>query len=131
MAVALFLLFAVPQTAAAPISPPVSLETGVDLPHTETFDLKWEIARSSYKWGVSGILMAQIIQCESSGNVAAIGDGGTSYGLVQIHLPAHPSVTKEQALDPVWAINFLARELSKGNGRIWTCYRLLKQAQAP
>jgi len=32
-----------------------------------------------------------------------------SFGIAQIHLPDHPDVTKEQALDPAFAINFMAK----------------------
>jgi hypothetical protein len=69
--------------------------------------------------------MASVIHCESSGNPKAIGDGGKSYGIVQIYLPAHPDITKEQALDPEWAIDWMARQFSYGNARLWTCWRLL------
>lgn len=43
-----------------------------------------------------------------------------SWGLAQIHLPSHPSVTKEQAQDPEFSIEFMARHLSKGKD-IWNC----------
>ena len=45
-----------------------------------------------------------------------------SWGVAQIHLPAHPSVTREQALDPYFAINWAAEKFKK-NPRIWTCFR--------
>jgi hypothetical protein len=31
-----------------------------------------------------------------------------SYGIAQIHLPSHPDITKEQALDPDFAIKWMA-----------------------
>lgn len=70
--------------------------------------------------------MTKIINCESSRNPNAVGDRGNSFGLVQIHLPSHPSITKEQALDEEYAIDFLAKNLSEGKGYLWTCYRMLK-----
>lgn len=69
--------------------------------------------------------MREIIHCESSGNPNAIGDNGQSYGLAQIHLPSWPDISKEQALDPEFAINFLAEKLSKNQGYLWTCWRML------
>ena len=45
-----------------------------------------------------------------------------SFGLVQVHLPAHPSVSLEQAIDPEFAIDFLAKNLAKGRGTMWSCY---------
>lgn len=80
---------------------------------------------SSIKYGVSEAVMRNVIQCESSGNPNAVGDGGQSFGLVQIYLPAHPEVTRAEALDPEFAVEFLAQNLSEGRGRMWTCYRLL------
>lgn len=50
------------------------------------------------------------------------GEQEMSYGLVMIHLPDHPSVSLEEATDPEFAINFLAENLSKGRGRMWSCY---------
>lgn len=69
----------------------------------------------------------KIIQCESGWNVDAIGDHGTSYGLVQIHLPAHPEITVEEAEDPRFAVDFLVSNLKSGNGHLWSCYNELVQ----
>lgn len=64
-----------------------------------------------------------VIECESSWDTHAIGDHGTSFGLAQIHLPAHPEVSRETAEDPHFAIDFLVRNLKEGNGRMWSCYQ--------
>lgn len=80
---------------------------------------------SSIKYGVSEVLMRRIIKCESTTNPNAIGDGGHSYGLVQIHLPSWPEISQEQALNPEFAIDFLAGKLASGQGNLWTCYRML------
>jgi hypothetical protein len=48
-----------------------------------------------------------------------------SYGLVQIHLPAHPTVSKDQATDPTFAIAFLVENIKAGNAKIWSCYRIV------
>lgn len=83
------------------------------------------IHQKSLKYNVSEAVINTVVRCESSFNPSAVGDNGTSFGLVQIHQPSHPNITKQQAFDPDFALEFLASELSKGNGRIWTCYRLL------
>lgn len=45
-----------------------------------------------------------------------------SYGLVQINLPAHPDTSIAEAFSPVYALNFLAQNLSVGNCYLWsTC----------
>lgn len=49
------------------------------------------------------------------------GDREQSYGLVQIHVPVHP-VTIEEATNPIFAVEFLARKVANGQAGIWTCY---------
>jgi hypothetical protein len=66
-----------------------------------------------------------VIKCESGWNPKAIGDNGRSFGLVQIHLPAHPDISKAQALNPTFAINFIVDEFKRGNQWKWTCYKTL------
>ncbi len=61
---------------------------------------------------------AAIALAESGGRTDAVGDGGTSYGLWQIHLPAHPDVSQACALDPGCAAAAAVR-ISSG-GTDWT-----------
>jgi hypothetical protein len=91
------------------------------------------------EYGVSSRVMLAVVECESKfvpdiqsrhrytpKNVPkgyAVGDREQSYGLVQIHLPAHPTITKEQATDPKFAVEFLAKNLKQGRGGMWTCYK--------
>lgn len=70
--------------------------------------------------------MTGTIQCESNWVTTAVGDNGNSLGLVQIHMPAHKNITREQAFDTVFSIEYMAKEFSLGHQNIWTCYRLLK-----
>ena len=64
----------------------------------------------------------ETLNCESGFKYDSLGDKGTSFGIAQIHLPAHLNITKEQALDPYWAINWSVEQFKKGNARIWSCY---------
>jgi len=77
------------------------------------------------QYQVSAPKMLATMNCESSLNPKAIGDHGTSFGISQIHLPAHLDITKEQAQDPVFASEFMAKEFSKKHQGIWSCYRKL------
>lgn len=83
------------------------------------------IKKEAVKRNIEPQPIIETIRCESGFNSKAIGDGGTSYGLVQIHLPAHPHVTKEQATDPEFAIDFILDAWEKGQQRMWTCARML------
>lgn len=80
------------------------------------------IDHAALTYGVSPLLMLNLAKCESALNPDAIGDKGTSYGLYQIHLPAHPDISKQQALNPTWAANWTAKEIKSGHGSMWTCW---------
>jgi soluble lytic murein transglycosylase-like protein len=82
------------------------------------------IVEHAKKYGVNPTVALAVAKCESGFKAGAVGDKGTSFGVYQIHLPAHPTVTKEQALDPHWAIEWSMPRL-KSTPRIWSCYRLL------
>lgn len=72
----------------------------------------------------SGAVMLAIMQGESGGKTNAVGDGGKSFGAYQIHLPSHPGVTKQCAIDPVCATKAALR--ISGNGRNfepWSVYK--------
>lgn len=75
------------------------------------------------EYGVSPSLLQSVVACESSGDPSSVGDHGTSFGLAQIHLPAHPELTRGLALDPYFAASYIARQIADGNGWMWTCYR--------
>lgn len=91
-----------------------------------TTDIPSLVEIYAVKYGVSEDVMNKVIHCESTHNPNAVGDNGQSFGLVQIHLPSWGGqITREEALDPHFALNFLAEKLSEGKGRLWTCYRKL------
>lgn len=79
------------------------------------------------KWadvfGVDKKMAHYIVECESTHHADRIGDGGTSYGLWQWHLPAHPDITKECALDPTCSTILAMKTLKAGGVKIWTCGR--------
>ena len=81
------------------------------------------IAQYSTKYNVPTSTMVHIVNCESGGNTKAIGDNGTSFGLVQIHITAHKDITRQQAENPEFAIKYLAKNLSQKRGKMWTCFR--------
>lgn len=72
--------------------------------------------------GVSVAETLHIISNESGYNSQAVGDHGSSIGMVQIHLSAHPNITRIQALSPIFSVEYLVSELKKGNCTEWsTC----------
>lgn len=104
----------------APISPKVESITS-------STTIRAKIQEIAKKYAVSAYEIDKVVQCESGYNPLAVGDKGKSFGLVQIHLPAHPNITKEQAFDEDFALNFIASEFSKNNKWKWSCYKSLFQ----
>ena len=104
-----------------------------NLPVAVPEEYKTLISSYAQKYSVEGQnlepIMTAVIRCESNFNTFALGDGGHSRGLVQIHNVWHPEVTDDQAYDPEFAISFLAKALSEGKGSEWTCYKKLSTAQ--
>lgn len=95
-----------------------------------------EIYFQAKRYGVNGYQMERTIECESRFNniqstaYKVIKDKKgrvikrireESYGLAQIYLPAHPEVTKAQALDEHFAIEWMAKHFNDP-GVVWYGY---------
>lgn len=67
---------------------------------------------------------AAIALAESRGVANAVGDGGTSFGLWQIHTPAHPEADQSKLFDPVYnaSIAFSTWKMRKDFSP-WTTFR--------
>lgn len=76
-------------------------------------------------YDVSATVMHKVISCESTYDYNAVNKTQKEYsvGLVQINRMAHPNITLEQAKDPIFATEFLAKNLKKGKGQMWSCYQ--------
>lgn len=61
-----------------------------------------------------------VMRCESNYDPDAVGDHNHSFGLSQINLPSHPDISKEEALDPKFAIEYLTHGLAKKTDH-WSC----------
>lgn len=79
----------------------------------------------AHEYGVSAKKMKQVVKCESGwrANAKNITERERSWGLVQINLKAHTRISIEQATNPDFALNFMAKEFKRDNARIWSCYK--------
>lgn len=77
------------------------------------------------KYGIDAEEFKATAFCESSYDAGAVGDKSSSYGVFQIHLPAHTDISKEKALDPWFAIDWAAQQFAAGKASMWTCWRKL------
>lgn len=83
--------------------------------------IRWHAARN----GVDPDGMVAVARCESSLNRYALGDGGKSRGIFQIHSGWHPEVSDAVAYDPDLASEWAAGRFADGYAREWTCARSL------
>lgn len=73
--------------------------------------IEWASA-IAHSWGVPLNLLYGLVNHESGWNPIVQGDNGQSHGLVQIYQPAHgDSVTIAQSRDPVFALNWAAKNM--------------------
>lgn len=84
------------------------------------------IHTTALKYHLNEQHLRAVIDCESDFVVDAVGDGGASIGLAQIHLPSHPEISREQAEDPAFAIDFMGKMWANGEEEAWSCYRIEK-----
>lgn len=109
----------------------------------EVISTKSELLKKVYNYAedynVSASTMISIINCENRDWDVDLQSGlhykegnrwgfpaGTqekSYGLVQIHLPDNKQVSYEQAIDPDYSLNFMAKNIAAGRATMWSCYK--------
>lgn len=130
--------FVLPVSVQVKIEPPPVIEVvdnqlTIEVVKKElTMNEKIDFYGEKYK--VSTSTMHKIINCEShydtkiQSGYYANGVREKSFGLVQINLPSHADITYEQAIDPDFSLNFLAENLSKGKGNMWSCFKIINSA---
>lgn len=79
---------------------------------------------ASAREGIDITTVLSVVRCESNFDKGAEHHSSKedSYGIFQINLRAHPEITKEQALDPLWSTKFAMDQITKGHWSIWSCY---------
>lgn len=108
----------------------LSSELGTIYSEQQIIDL---ISVYATKYGVNASQMLETVRCESVGfkNVQSghilNGVREDSWGIAQINLYWNPEVTKQQALDPYFSMDFMARKFKLGKQDRWTCWRNLYQ----
>jgi hypothetical protein len=101
----------------------VLIETKIDWTKER---IREEVDKKALEYGGDSDRIWRVLMCESGASTTIQshhilkGVREESYGLVQIHLPSHPHITKEQAIDPEFAIDYIAKHLTNGTDR-WSC----------
>lgn len=99
------------------IGMPLLSSANTDLEKSQIEDY---IFRTAFERGINPQKAVYIAQCESGfdPNVTP-GDHGTSYGLWQIHMTAHTSVTMDQATDVEWSTDWAFDRMQKEDYSPW------------
>ncbi len=63
------------------------------------------------------------LKCESHFQWDAVSKTD-DYGVAQINAKAHPDITRAQALNPYWSIDWAAQAFANGQQRMWVCWRI-------
>jgi hypothetical protein len=104
-----------------------------DMPDAALHEL---LIRTADKYGIDWKPLYEVVKCESAGtfdptiqSYYTYPNGGReqSYGICQYHLPDHPDMTREQAEDPAYCLDRMAREWSEGKQNKWSCFKILKR----
>lgn len=111
----------------APKEAPRTIQSAIVVPtigKEEILALAKEFAKV---YNVSYNNMAKIMACEAQfknvqSSIYKDGKREESFGVAQIHLPSHPNITKQQALDVKFSVEFIAQQLALGNGWMWYGY---------
>lgn len=119
-----------PQTIVREIEPilvqRVEAQT-VELNSTST--VRSYVEQEAIAIGVDPNLAISIVKCESgfipqqSQILTEEGEREDSWGIWQIHLPDHPTVTREKAMDVEFSTKYSLDLIKKGEANLWSCYK--------
>lgn len=86
-----------------------------------SFDEVWKKMGCETQWTYDPAMQSKVKYNFSDARRGIVyGEREKSYGLAQIHLPDHPETTYEQATDPYYSADFIAKNWEKHSGW-WYC----------
>lgn len=86
------------------------------------------VVKAAEKYNLDILAFYYTLDCESGFNSnEQTGDSGTSIGIAQIHLPVHTEISRTQALDGAWSINWAAQMFAAGHASWWSCWNQYEQ----
>ncbi len=138
--VASAILMFTPQVQAIEVIQPIPIveQSKVEVQVIKTEYSKEDIydivASSSATYGYKTEDVMKLISCETGGTFdtnlqsRVIQPYGRelSFGLAQIHIPSHPSITVSQAKDPYFAVEFIGKHWSDRNQMWLICTKKLQ-----
>jgi Transglycosylase SLT domain len=103
-----------------------STSTLANIPVTYSLtDAPLIIRAAALHYGANPQDLLDTLYCESHFNAGSIHrhDGkGDSVGTAQINSHYHPEISRSEALDPIWSIEWAAQQFAAGRQKEWSCY---------
>lgn len=88
------------------------------------------VTKYATEYGVSAYRMQSTLACEDNtfefdrqSEIYNSKGREESYGVAQINLPSHKDISYSQAIDPDFAVRYMAQQFSQGRQSQWSCYR--------
>lgn len=99
----------------------------------KVIDIDSEIRKAADTYGVSYDHLYKTLDCESAHFKSPDVQSGyykngvreRSFGFAQINQDSHPDIPLASSTDPIWSINYMAKEFSQGKQEEWSCYHTL------
>jgi soluble lytic murein transglycosylase-like protein len=87
------------------------------------------IEAAAKKYGIDPVPLEKTLYCESGYDANAVNphdSHGGSFGVAQINA-SHTDITRAQMLNPLWSIDWAAKQFSEGHQSMWSCYKMVIQ----
>lgn len=85
-------------------------------PHTAAALYSYRFADLEQQYGIPDKLVCRMTHLESACDPGAVGVVDPSdLGIVQINMRAHPTISREHAFEPIWALDYLASTLQRNH----------------
>lgn len=106
----------------------MAIQAGIAPPPVHAGELTKDDLRAiavvyAHVYDIDAAHFVKTIDCESKFDRNAIGKLGET-GIVQIYPKYHTEITREQMLNPVWSMEWAAKQWKAGHQKWWSCYAL-------
>lgn len=112
------------------VSPTKAIAEPTEIVSPTDMTIEGQINYYSELYDVDSGIINKVIQCESRGNVNAVGDGGRSRGIAQFQEPSFNRLSRLMGEEleytsPHDQIKLMVWSIANGYGREWSAYRAL------
>lgn len=96
---------------------------------TQPLDLQEAATQVAARYHIATTTLFNLIDQESGWNPNITSKDGNDRGLLQISRIYFPAVSDAEAYDPLFSLDFAAKEIAQGNAYLWTSCSCVKSAR--